>query len=132
MRNWLVVLTSCLSLTANAAESLKHPVTGVSGVWLPRDEAISVLDAVERKLPKAEVALRACDELQLALKGQVSTATVATQRALDLANFERERADHWERLYTESAAGQGGLLNEPMFWLVTGLVVGGGVIILAR
>jgi hypothetical protein len=132
MRHWLIVLISCLSLTVDAAESLRHPITGAPGVWLPRDEAIQVLDAVERKLPKTEAALSACDELQLALKGQVLTATTATQRALDLANFERERADHWEKLYTESVASQGGLLQEPMFWLVTGLVIGGGAIILVR
>lgn len=134
LRSSLLSLTCSLALLLaplSGAVAYADPVKpkplvhqGVDGVWFERGDAERVLDEVKR-VKDLEGTLETQDALVGTLKRQVKTAT----QALDLTAGALERSnqygDHWHSAYLEEVERNNSIFNEPMFWTVVGIVIGG-------
>lgn len=102
-------------------------VRGESGVWFERSEAEHLLYQVEQRIPNLEAALDLSTDLNASLRDQVATSSATIQLVSDIAKTERERGDHWHDAYMAELDRSNSLWNDTMFWLVVGLVAGGGI-----
>lgn len=97
-------------------------VDGVDGVWMPVPE----LDAITLRIENLEEYRLIQDQLVLRLEQQVATSsqTIALWHTIDQAT--QEYADLGWRMYRAELKQGAAWYNQPVFWVVVGIIVGGG------
>mgnify|MGYP000716471872 CR=1 FL=1 len=123
-----VLLASAPAYASRPLEPVPHELDGRQGVWFERDDADLVLDALTRRLPAAEQTVEAQDKLVLLLRGQVRTATSALAVSDELNLRLSQTASVAWQAYEEEVESNDSLFEEPILWLIVGLVIGGGAV----
>ena len=132
--NALIALLCSFALAfgpfVHAAEPLRSKpiqVEGEPGVWFPRDDADRLLDVVTRRHPNALGVIDFQGRLINLQAQQITTATTALVLTSSNAQQNLQLAQAFRSAYEKEVERNNSIWNEPVLWVVVGVVLGGGV-----
>lgn len=100
-------------------------VQGQPGVWFPEEDAERVYDLILRRHPEALETIEMQNQL-IELQGQqIELLDETLTLTSSVTDRQQELTERLLSAYDEEISRNSGVLQEPVFWLVAGVALGG-------